>query len=269
MLGLVTGLKAVTAIPVKRSNEMCRWRRLRVSRDFFPFFLYLASSFSLFYIHCSKYLWKQIQAHNQNPTCIIMSAAVSIYLIGAQCTGKTTLLEALTKAIKSRYHSVSFSTVTEIARDVLRQHQFTREDITSSSDRALQLQQLILDAQFEKESRLGHSTILSDRSGVDPIVYGVQYGPPHARLLLEKSLKWQFLRDRMKKSLVVVCPPHKEWSTDDGTRLMADSWEEWHNVHLTFVEILHDNDIPFYVIPMDVVDRDERVEFVLDLWRMY
>ncbi|QKX61803.1 uncharacterized protein TRUGW13939_08959 [Talaromyces rugulosus] len=198
-----------------------------------------------------------------------MSTAVSVYLIGAQCTGKTTLLAALRETIKLKYPSSPFSAVTEVARDVLSQNQFTREDITSNPDRALQLQQLILTAQFEKETKLAHSMILSDRSGVDPIVYGVQYGPPRAQKLLEKSLGWPFLRDRMKRSLVFVCPPHKEWSTDDGTRLMADSWEEWYNVHLTFARVLQENDIPFYVIPMELVDLEDRVDYVLNMWKVY
>lgn len=265
MPGLVTGLKAVTAIPV---DEICRWR-LMVSRDFSRFPCVSISLFNRFTITPECISGKKIEHTTKMPPCTAMSAASSIYLIGAQCTGKTTLLKALTSSIKSKHPSVSFSTVTEVARDVLRQHYFTREDITTNPDRALQLQQLILNAQYEQESKLGQITILSDRSGVDPIAYGMQYGPPRAQRLLEKSLEWQFLRERMKKSLVIVCPPHKKWSIDDGTRLMASSWEEWHNMHLTFVEILHENDIPFYVIPMSVVDINERVEFVLNLWRMY
>jgi predicted ATPase len=171
--------------------------------------------------------------------------------------------------IRLKYPPALFSTVTEVARDVLRQHHFTRDDITNNPDRALQLQQLILNAQFEKESNLTHRIILSDRSGIDPIVYAVQYGPPHGRQILEKSLAWSFLRYRMTKSLIFLCPPHKEWLNDDGTRLMAESWDEWHNVHILFVRNLQENDIPFHVIPIELVNLADRVDYVLNIWRKY
>jgi hypothetical protein len=73
----------------------------------------------------------------------------------------------------------------------------------------------------------------------------------------------------MQKSLVFVCPQHKEWSTDDGTRLTANSWEEWYSVHLTFARILQENNIPFYVIPMELVDLEDRVDYVMNMWRVY
>ncbi|KAL2827982.1 AAA domain-containing protein [Aspergillus cavernicola] len=192
--------------------------------------------------------------------------ASSLYIIGAQCTGKTTLVNALQDALSQRYPSLLFRPITEVAREVLRQHQFTRDDITDSPDRALELQRLILAAQFEEENKESTTPVLCDRSGVDPIVYAVKYGPRHAQQMLEDSPQWHFLRGRIRKSLVIICPPHRGWYKDDGTRLMAKSWAEWEDVHITFVQVLETNGIAYQVMPQELLDLQDRVDFVLHLW---
>jgi nicotinamide riboside kinase len=190
----------------------------------------------------------------------------SVYIVGAQCTGKTTLLHALQSAFSRKYPTLQFSSITEVARDILRDYQFSRDDITNDPQRALKLQQLILVAQCNKESESPTDYLLCDRSGVDPIVYAIKYGTPYAQIILESSPEWHYLRDQMKKALVILCQPHREWLVDDGTRLMAKTWEEWESVHLTFMQVLDANEITFHMIPKEVIDLDERVDFVLDLW---
>ncbi|GMF81797.1 unnamed protein product [Aspergillus oryzae] len=191
---------------------------------------------------------------------------VSLYLVGAQCTGKTTLLHALQDAFSHKYPTLHLRSITEVARQVLQDHNFSRNDITNSPERALQLQQLILVAQCKEESTRPTNPVLCDRSGVDPIVYAIRYGPPQAQAILESSPQWYYLRDRMRQSLVILCPPHPEWLVDDGTRLMASSWTEWENVHLTFLKVLEANGIVFHMIPNELLDLEKRVEFVLRLW---
>ncbi|KAH1747973.1 hypothetical protein KXW33_001714 [Aspergillus fumigatus] len=196
-----------------------------------------------------------------------MQPARFLYIIGAQCTGKTTLVKALSDALPQRHPSLPPHPITEVARKVLCEFGFTRDDITSDPSRALQLQELILKAQFEEESKATtNATVLCDRSGADPIVYAVKYGPPHAQEMLEKCREWQVLRDRMRDSLVILCPPHREWLTDDGVRLMACSWTEWEDLHLVFLHVLKTNTISFYVIPEELMELQDRVGFVLDLW---
>ncbi|KAH1292942.1 hypothetical protein KXW65_001967 [Aspergillus fumigatus] len=196
-----------------------------------------------------------------------MQPARFLYIIGAQCTGKTTLVKALSDALPQRHPSLPPHPITEVARKVLCEFGFTRDDITSDPSRALQLQELILKAQFEEESKVTtNATVLCDRSGADPIVYAVKYGPPHAQEMLEKCREWQVLRDRMRESLVILCPPHREWLTDDGVRLMACSWTEWEDLHLVFLHVLKTNTISFYVIPEELMELQDRVGFVLDLW---
>ncbi|KAH1809374.1 hypothetical protein KXX35_007481, partial [Aspergillus fumigatus] len=174
---------------------------------------------------------------------------------------------ALSDALPQRHPSLPPHPITEVARKVLCEFGFTRDDITSDPSRALQLQELILKAQFEEESKVTtNATVLCDRSGADPIVYAVKYGPPHAQEMLEKCREWQVLRDRMRESLVILCPPHREWLTDDGVRLMACSWTEWEDLHLVFLHVLKTNTISFYVIPEELMELQDRVGFVLDLW---
>lgn len=81
-----------------------------------------------------------------------------LYIIGAQCTGKTTLVDALEDMFGSgelSNHLQGKSSrpviIREVARTVLRDKHFSRDDITTSPSRALQLQKHILDAQYEAE----------------------------------------------------------------------------------------------------------------------
>lgn len=78
----------------------------------------------------------------------------NIYVIGAQCTGKTTLVNALEEHFKSNNVDRNMpqpTVIQEVARAVLKEKGFTREDITTSPSRALQLQRHILDAQLHAE----------------------------------------------------------------------------------------------------------------------
>ncbi|KAH1415871.1 hypothetical protein KXX32_000323, partial [Aspergillus fumigatus] len=83
-----------------------------------------------------------------------MQPARFLYIIGAQCTGKTTLVKALLDALPQRHPSLPPHPITEVARKVLCEFGFTRDDITSDPSRALQLQELILKAQFEEETKV-------------------------------------------------------------------------------------------------------------------
>src|SRR5579871_4364415 len=83
---------------------------------------------------------------------------ISIYIIGAQCTGKTTLAEALLEQLrKDKRINSPLYLIREVARDVLRKYHFSRDDITTSPEKALELQRLILRAQFEEETKHSNS----------------------------------------------------------------------------------------------------------------
>lgn len=126
---------------------------------------------------------------------------VQVYVIGPSSTGKTTLCNALAK-------SVGLSTrcyITEVARQVMQSKGYTRADVGT-----MEMQQAIMLAQLEKEAdafacaRWGNSEglILSDRSGIDPIVYAA----------------FQMALRRYKEAIFLLLNPVEEWLVDDGVR---------------------------------------------------
>ncbi|MCJ1456519.1 hypothetical protein MMC28_006880 [Mycoblastus sanguinarius] len=195
----------------------------------------------------------------------------NIYIVGAQCTGKTTLVDALQKHFNvNQLHSSPGPSapvlITELARTVLQQHKFTADDIVSSPSRSLEFQRLILDAQYEAELKIGNRWFISDRSGIDPIIYAKRYvGDVAARQLIE-SQAWSILKDSMRKSMIIVCQAGADWLFDDGVRLMPQDRDDWLAFHDLFCSSLDGESLSYFVLPNTLVDRQERVDFVLQHW---
>ncbi|KAL9615081.1 MAG: hypothetical protein Q9167_000504 [Letrouitia subvulpina] len=192
----------------------------------------------------------------------------NIYIVGAQCTGKTTLVTALEKYFQDEAENrkPSFSkpaVIREVARTVLRQHNFTADDITNSKSRALQLQKLILNAQLEAESAVKGIWFISDRSGLDPIVYARQHVGKEAADELIQNSTWKTLEKQMRGSLIVVCEPDADWLVDDGVRLMPDNVQAWNNFHHLFCACLDSLDLPYAVLPKYTRNLQQRIEFVI------
>jgi nicotinamide riboside kinase len=202
-----------------------------------------------------------------------------LYIIGAQCTGKTTLVNALEtefchiEAILSTQGVFSKPVVIrEVARTVLREKQFNRHDITTSPSRALQLQKHILDAQFAAEkAAIGLDTptawYISDRSGLDPIVYAQLFVGEEAAGQMLASEEWRELEQRMKAGIVILCEAGCSWLVDDGTRLMPEGMEQWMRIDSVFHELLAARDIRYTVVPKDVVSLEARVKLVQECLR--
>ena len=90
----------------------------------------------------------------------------NIYIVGAQSTGKTTLVDGLVSFIKSAHPNIPHPVIIrEVARDVLKEYKFSRDDIRSSKLRSFDLQGLILERQSTAERGASSSWIISDRSG--------------------------------------------------------------------------------------------------------
>lgn len=192
-----------------------------------------------------------------------MAKPKNIFVIGAQCTGKTTLVDALERhfaQVQAKAHQPTI--VREVARTVLQKHNFTRDDIISSPERALQLQQRILEAQFEAETTASNWYIC-DRSAIDPIVYAFLYASEPSATELFKSSMWGLLERNMKEGLVVVCETGCSWLVDDGTRLMPKDAEDWDRVDAMFRELLEARSIDYLVLPRSVQDLSERVDIIL------
>lgn len=190
-----------------------------------------------------------------------------IYVIGAQCTGKTTLSEALASAYAERYSSLKCRTLSETARNTLKLHAYTRDDVRAGGDRCLRLQQLIMDSQLERESQALNEAVdivISDRSGLDPLVYVKMYcgDGPLGQLLTFNT--WRDLHLNMQNGVVVLCEPVQTWLFDDGTRLMPLDWSEWRKTHDTFRNLLDEYQIGYVVLPASILSIEDRVEFVLE-----
>ncbi|KAL8833640.1 MAG: hypothetical protein Q9170_004161 [Blastenia crenularia] len=195
----------------------------------------------------------------------------NIYVIGAQSTGKTTLVTALALHFKqlSTAPNATFDEpkiISEVARGVLQRHGFTAADIVSSKSRALELQRLILGAQCKAEEAAGNDWYISDRSGLDPLVYTRQYVGLDETLALKQEPTWKHLDQKMRKGLVIVCEAGGDWLIDDGVRLMPEDRNAWIRMHSVFCEMLDDLGIEYQVLPTTTADIARRVELVLGEW---
>ncbi|KAE8320140.1 hypothetical protein BDV41DRAFT_516802 [Aspergillus transmontanensis] len=90
-------------------------------------------------------------------------------------------------AFHGQRNDIVIQRIPEVARTVLRETGITRDDITNDPWKALELQKLILRAQYEAESKQSGNLVLSDRPGIDALVYAARYGPPGSREMLENT----------------------------------------------------------------------------------
>lgn len=190
-----------------------------------------------------------------------------IYIVGAQCTGKSTLSRAIELKIKQEHPQLNVELVNEIARPALDKFHTDRNDIRNNKQRCHFFQKLILDGQYERESEINDDTVMvSDRSGIDPLAY--------ASLLLDKgsveelaqSDSWKLLSRRMRQATVVLCEPVEDWLHDDGVRLMPIDAHEWTDLHSIFGRLLEQHHISYHVLPNGLRDLSARVALVLQLW---
>ncbi|KAL2111780.1 hypothetical protein VUR80DRAFT_9342 [Thermomyces stellatus] len=196
----------------------------------------------------------------------------NIYIVGAQCTGKTTLvheLERQFRLISRDLHIGEPRIISEVARTVLSEHPIEPELIRSDQQQSFNLQKLIFAAQVraEEEALARAPWFLSDRSGFDALVYAKRYAGPEAADEMMLSAEWGKVRDRMAGSVIVVCEAGAPWLLDDGVRLMPEDAEDWIRFHRLFCEMLDEAGLSYHVMPSDVTDLSERANLVISLWR--
>ena len=216
---------------------------------------------------------QRVSVMESEATCY-PSRPSNIYIVGAQCTGKTTLVKAL-KAHFNDHESCTWRgeptpqplILIEVARGVLQKHAFTADDITTSPIKAFEMQRLMLEAQLEAEKAAGDQWFISDRSGFDPIVYARRYAGEDAAQTLLASSTFLTLEQNMKESLMVVCEAGADWLFDDGVRLMPTSKEDWVDFHKLFCVSLDANGITYVVLPYSMTDSRERADYVLGKWK--
>ncbi|CVL08459.1 uncharacterized protein FMAN_05188 [Fusarium mangiferae] len=195
----------------------------------------------------------------------------NIYIIGPQSTGKTTLVNKLKADLEHWLADSAIDKpqiVSEVARTVLAKHKYSAEDIQTSTTRCFELQQLILEAQAaaEKEALKTSSWFISDRSGLDPLVYAKRYAAPDAVERLKHLPVWKAVKARMESSLIVVCEAGTPWLLDDGVRLMPGSDQQWMQLFHDFCQLLGEVGLEYCVVPRTVLDLSDRAEFVWARW---
>jgi nicotinamide riboside kinase len=193
----------------------------------------------------------------------------NIYLVGAQCTGKTTLLGALrTHFADTRNrnfhgrHAEKPGIVEEVVRKVMRDKGFNVNDI-GKPGRGLELQQHHLQAQSDAEEALRGQWFISDRSGVDMIVYAKAYLGDAAAKTLADSRKWDVLRQRMRDGVVIVCEAgNTDWLSGDTVRISYESPDKWVILNEEFYHVLREQAIAYFVLSKETTDLQQRVAFV-------
>ncbi|KAF1828998.1 hypothetical protein BDW02DRAFT_574390 [Decorospora gaudefroyi] len=128
------------------------------------------------------------------------------------------------------------------------------------------MQHCILEAQLQAERAAtadpATTWYISDRSGLDPIVYAQLYVGEEAAGGMLASAAWKELEERMKAGIVFLCEAGVEWLVDDGTRLIPLDEADWMRVDVAFRRLLEAQGIEYTVIAKTVEDLQERVELV-------
>jgi nicotinamide riboside kinase len=228
-----------------------------------------------------EYVWARALSHHL-PLGSQM-AITSIYVVGPSSTGKTTLCGALFKHFTAEFQSQSCRsdgrsvlphTISEVARKVMREHQFTRADMGT-----LEMQQAILKAQTKAEKdAVEHlatsdptreNVLIVDRTAVDALVYCRKYVSEDAYKNLCKTSEFQEALRRYgvakvegsngARVLFILTLPVAEWLIDDGVRHL----DEPEAVLEEFRYVLNEWEIPFVELGRDIMELGRRVEWVV------
>lgn len=201
----------------------------------------------------------------------------NIYVVGAQSTGKTTLVNALAAMFQkeaAEFDRQPPSVIHEVARKIIQSEaQFSREKVAATQESALRLQHRILAAQYDAELDASptatHASTsawyISDRSGLDPIVYAKYLVGKQQAAEMHASPVWQELEGRMNAGLVILCEAGG-WLEDDGLRLMPEDRKAWLRVDAAFRDILEARGIEYHVMSKHVLDVHQRVDSIQRLF---
>ena len=202
-------------------------------------------------------------------TAIPPSDAVPcIYVIGAQSTGKSTLVSHLERLFEAKrtYHGQPVprpQILQEVARKVLRDNNLKATEVFNSKEQALELQRLIIDAQCKAENEV-NGWYISDRSVLDALVYAQQYGGSDESLTSMEQMEDAVAR--LRDGIIVLCEPVEKWLVKDGVRLMPGDIAEWLDLHQRFQQNLAALKIDHLLLPQTRLDIDERAACVIEYW---
>lgn len=170
-------------------------------------------------------------------------------------------------------------TISEVARKVMRERQFTRDDVGT-----LEMQQAISEAQVKAErdalaflassDPTTEKVLLSDRCTIDALVYTRKFVSEDAYKALCETSEFQeaLRRYRGEKSkgnddthvLFILTLPVAEWLIDDGIRNVYEP----EAVLGVFRDVLNEMEIPFVELGGEIMELGRRVEWVLSKARL-
>ncbi|KAM3067002.1 hypothetical protein ACMFMG_011784 [Clarireedia jacksonii] len=193
----------------------------------------------------------------------------NIYLIGPQCTGKSTLLEALRAyyAIDSNREFENQrvecpAIIEEVVRRVMRENGFSVQDL-KDAHRGFELQQRVLLEQYHAEEIIQGEWYISDRSGLDALVYAKEYIGVSTAKELENTREWNTLRKRMQDAVVVFCEAGTaDWLSEDEVRMAYSNTAESERLNKEFHTMLIQHRIQYVVLPKHLRDLLERVDLI-------
>lgn len=185
----------------------------------------------------------------------------NIFIIGPQCTGKTTLVLKLEEIMSDESVSPSRPRIIhEVVRHIMGTKSFSVDDF--GTERWIQLQQCTLTTQADIEERLQQEWFISDRSVLDPVVYAQLGGDTLSEL--RKSDHFRASVKRMQDGLVILCEAGREaWLSSDRVRVRFENFEQWEAMTDQFKVLLAEERIPYHVLSSEVASVEERVNFVL------
>ncbi|KAI6122036.1 AAA domain-containing protein [Pisolithus sp. B1] len=188
---------------------------------------------------------------------------IQVYVIGPSSTGKTTLCNAVAKSVGLPTRCY----ITEVARQVMRSKGYTRADVgTVEMQRAIMLAQLEKEANAFACARWGNSEgelILSDRSGIDPIVYAIMTAKNEGEARQKEAMlvdipAFQMALRRYKDAIFLLLNPVEEWLVDDGVRSLD------HHEHCikVFRQVLDKYGIKYQEIGAETKKIEDRVRLL-------
>lgn len=178
---------------------------------------------------------------------------MSIYIEGAQNTGKTTLI----KNVKNRFPSICI--MNEIARTVIKEKNISHEDLENNKNNCFKkLQMDILKATFISESNM-NNPFISDRSILSPIVYSYYYfGEEYGRTLEKQKEFINRLEIYKNNSIIILLTPYEKYLTFDETKKNA-TMEDLHKITYLYKYFLKK-----YNLKHIILDKINEREFIIE-----
>eukprot|EP01130_Rhizamoeba_saxonica_P007674 TRINITY_DN310_c0_g2_i3.p1 TRINITY_DN310_c0_g2~~TRINITY_DN310_c0_g2_i3.p1 ORF type:complete len:645 (+),score=105.68 TRINITY_DN310_c0_g2_i3:1230-3164(+) len=199
----------------------------------------------------------------QQDTTFYIQRKKYMYIIGAHCVGKTTLLNYFVNQQPRQVHHIK-----EVARNLLSKSKINKKDL-QDDDVFFSFQQQLFERQNICEKERMHRSFVSDRCCLDPLVYTREKSEEKYNLFCEKNkAQLEQIKDRYRKqnTHLVIIKPNPNIVKDDGVRLNADI-EHMNQVHECYTDTLEELGIEYDIIHAEPLE--ERYSIICDIWNNY